>query len=317
MPYPVRYLRPNEFKYPDTLERLYPGGLKQLHLEVGFGDGRFWAEQHQLEPDVNYLGVEVSGVSVQKALSRYRAGGVQNAIVVRTQAEFMVRNVLKEQSLSRVYVNFPDPWPKARHEDARFLRPQVFELLSTRLHDNSEVWLTTDHPGYFEFAMMSADRTGLFKISKPAPPVAALQTKYAMKWQGMKLEIFHARFQKRGVSQQSFPPLEIGEVVPHSQLRGEIPAPPSEKIVLKGMGYTVIVLEGFRRDAKLALLTRIEEIDFTQEILITVSKHDDGRLIAGLESFGAPLITPGVKAAVGVVTDWLESQGLTVVQRSY
>ena len=313
----VRYFRPNEFKYPDTLERLYQGGLDQLHLEVGFGDGRFWAEHHKLEQQANYLGVEVSGVSVQKAFSRYRASKVQNAIVVRTQAEFMVRNVLRENSLARVYVNFPDPWPKARHEDARFLRPQVFELLSTRLNDNAEVWLTTDHPGYFEFALESADSTNLFEISKPAPPIAALQTKYAMKWQGMKLSIFHARFKKLQISANTFPPLEIGETVPHSQLRGEIPAPPSEKIVLKGMGYTVIVLEGFQRDSKLALLTRIEEIDFTQEILITVSKHDDGRLIAGLESFGSPLITPGVKAAVGVVTNWLESQGLVVVQRSY
>ncbi len=317
MTQPVRYLRPNEFKYPDTLTRLYPGASQHLHLEVGFGDGRFWSEHHQLEPDVNYLGVEVSGVSVQKALSRYRAKAVQNAIVVRTQAEFLLRNVLPQSSLARVYVNFPDPWPKARHEDARFLRPQVFELLSTRLVNNAEVWLTTDHPGYFEFALMSALGTGLFEISKAAPPAAALQTKYAMKWQGMKLEIFHARFQKRGVSQQSFAALSIGETVPHSQLRGELPAPPSEKIVLKGSGYTVIVLEGFWRETKLALLTRIEELDFTQEVLITVAKHDDGRLIAGLESFGSPLITPGVKAAVGVVTDWLEAQGLTVVQRSY
>ena len=313
----VRYLRPNEFQYPDTLERLYPGGSESLQLEVGFGDGRFWAEHHKLEPDVNYLGVEVSGVSVQKALSRYRTKAVQNAIVVRTQAEFMVRNVLRQNSLSRVYVNFPDPWPKARHEDARFLRPGVFELLSTRLVDKSEIWLTTDHPGYFEFALESALGTGLFEISKPAPPAAALQTKYAMKWQGMKLEIFHARFQKRGVSQQAFLPLMIGETMPHSQLRGEIPTPPNEKIVFKGSGYTVIVLEGFAHNAKLALLTRIEEIDFTQEILITVAKHDDGRVVAGLESFGAPLITPGVKAAVGVVTDWLEKQGLSVVQRSY
>jgi tRNA (guanine-N7-)-methyltransferase len=313
----VRYLRPNEFKYPDTLTRLYPSGSELLHLEVGFGDGRFWAQHHTLEPDVNYLGVEVSGVSVQKTLARYRAKAVQNAIVVRTQAEFMVRNVLRQNSLSRVYVNFPDPWPKARHEDARFLRPQVFELLSTRLVDNSEIWLTTDHPGYFEFALMSADSTGLFEISKPAPPAAALQTKYAMKWQGMKLEIFHARFLKRTVSQQSFLPLMIGETMPHSQLRGEIPAPPHEKIVFKGSNYNVIVLEGFAHNSKLALLTRIEEVDFTQEILITVAKHDDGRVVAGLESFGAPLITPGVKAAVGVVTDWLEKQGLSVMQRSY
>lgn len=313
----VRYLRPNEFKYPDTLTRLYPDSSELLHLEVGFGDGRFWAQHHKLESAANYLGVEVSGVSVQKALARYRSHAVQNAIVVRTQAEFMVRNVLRQNSLSRVYVNFPDPWPKTRHEDARFLRPQVFELLSTRLVDNSEIWLTTDHPGYFEFALDSAGSTGLFEVSKPAPPAAALQTKYAMKWQGMKLEIFHARFSKRAVSKQLFLPLMIGETMPHSQLRGEIPAPPAEKIVFKGSNHTVIVLEGFAHNSKLALLTRIEEIDFTQEILITVAKHDDGRVVAGLESFGAPLITPGVKAAVGVVTDWLEQQGLSVVQRSY
>ena len=82
----MRFLRPADFRLPDSPERLFGRAGAPWHLEVGFGDGRFWAAQHRLE-DANYLGVEVSGVSVLKALARYRAAGVERAVLARVAAE--------------------------------------------------------------------------------------------------------------------------------------------------------------------------------------------------------------------------------------
>lgn len=314
----LRFLRPNQFLYPQPLEDLYQNTLP-LVLEVGFGDGRFWAEQHQLEGAVNYLGIEVSGVSLQKAFARYKSCNIANAILTRVSAEFLIRHSLPEQSIAKVYLNFPDPWFKERHSEHRFVRAETFELLSSRLAPNGELWLTTDHPPYYDFALEQAKATGLYGITYAEPPAAALQTKYAMRWQSQGLSIHHARFQVKHRSSQTFDRLEIdtGETMPHAQLSGEIPTKPLVKTVERFETTTVILLESFTRDNRLIVLARVDEPDFAQELLISVGQNEDGRVIAQLEAFGQPLITSGVKKSVGVVTDWLETQGMTVVRRAY
>ena len=311
------YTRPGEFRFPDSLATLYPQNPHgPWHLEVGFGDGRFWAAQAALEEGANYLGVEISGVSVQKALARYRALGLEQVRVARLAAEFVVRNVVPPASLTRVYVNFPDPWPKARHEEARLLRPGFLELLSTRLVDGGELWLTTDHPEYFQFALESAAATGLYGVTQPEPPDAALHTKYALKWRSQGLPVFHARFRPTARSPEAFPPLERSETMPHAILRGPLPTEALPKIVERTGDGTVILLESYARPDRLVVLARVEERDFIQEVLLSASKRDNEEVVVGLESFGSPLITPGVKAAVGVLTDRL-SHSLEVVKRSY
>jgi tRNA (guanine-N7-)-methyltransferase len=313
----VAYYCLNDFRYPDTIDRLYPSNpLGAWHLEVGFGDGRFWTMHHAAEANPNYLGVEISGVSVLKARSRLREANIQNAILSRLAAEFVVRNVVPPRALSRVYVNFPDPWPKARHEDARLLQTRFFEMLSTRLVPDGELWLTTDHPGYFGFGLENAATTGLYDVSQPEPPTAALETKYALKWRDMSLPIHHARFRKRAESAHTFPPLEV-HTMPHAVLRGSLPQTNLEKTVVHGKQYTVILLERYLSDSRIVVLARVEEEKLTQEVLIVALHRDDGEVVVGLEPFGSPLITTGVKAAVGAVVDWLAAQSLEVVRRVY
>lgn len=105
--------------------------------------------------------------------------------------------------------------------------------------------------------------------------------------------------------------------MPHAQLAGSIPTQPLEKTVAQFANCTVILLESYIRADRLIILARVEEPDFAQEILIAVAPQDDARVIAQLESFGQPLITSGIKKSVGVVTDWLERHGMTVVRRAY
>jgi tRNA (guanine-N7-)-methyltransferase len=313
-----RYLRPNQFLYPQPLEALYNND-KPLHLEVGFGDGRFWAEQHKQNGDVNYLGVEVSGVSLQKAFARYKALGLEDAVLTRISAEFLIRNALPEHSISRLYLNFPDPWFKEKHSGNRFVRTETFELLSSRLVPNGELWLTTDHPPYMDYALEQVNETKLYTVQQLEPPAAALQTKYAMRWQSQGLGIHHARFKVQSVSSRPFPRIAVfsGEPMPHSQLSGTIPQTSLEKTVVRFPDCTVILLESYIRQDNQIILARVEEPDYAQEILIAVGKNPEGRVTAKLESFGQPLITSGVKKAVGVATDWLEQQGMTVVRRAY
>jgi tRNA (guanine-N7-)-methyltransferase len=98
---------------------------------VGFGDGRFTALRAQAAPDDDFVGLEVSGTSVLRALRRMRRDGIRNVRLLKAPAEIAVRQLFAPAALSSITVNFPDPWPKERHEHHRLLRAPFFRLAAT------------------------------------------------------------------------------------------------------------------------------------------------------------------------------------------
>ncbi|MDX2004693.1 MAG: tRNA (guanosine(46)-N7)-methyltransferase TrmB, partial [Meiothermus sp.] len=167
-------------------------------LEVGFGDGRFTALIAQMHPEWRIVGVEIAAASVGRAVRRLRREGVHNVRVYHGEARFALRNFFAPGGLSRVYVNFPDPWPKAKHHDNRLLQRSFFRRLSTRLAEGGQLLLTTDHHDYWRFAQAEASASGLFDVSTPPPPPHHLTTKYALKWRGEGRSFYHAVFTKTG-----------------------------------------------------------------------------------------------------------------------
>ncbi|ULH15092.1 hypothetical protein MF271_14175 [Deinococcus sp. KNUC1210] len=189
-------LQLSQFHFPDDPARLFPDSPgRDLYLEIGFGDGRFWPQYLQsFDQPPNYLGVEVSGASMQKAQRRLERLNIRNAHLTKLPALVMLDAVIPEQSLSAIIVNFPDPWPKQDHLEMRLLRVPFFRLAASRLKPGGAVLLTTDHEEYFEFACREAQESGVMAVERGTPPPAALETKYAVKWRELGLDVQHARF---------------------------------------------------------------------------------------------------------------------------
>lgn len=288
-------------------------------LEVGFGDGRFTAQIAHLYPEWQILGVEISAGSVARALKRFRREGIANVQVYHGTAGFALRNLVAPRSLQRVYVNFPDPWPKSKHQKNRLLQRSFFCRLSTRLAEGGALLLTTDHEEYWRFAQAEGQASGLFTIETPPPPEHHLTTKYALKWKEQGRRFYHAVFRKIAEDPTPWPPLPRYPM-PHALLTGSLPELKSfEKTVVRFTGGTAVLLEATRAldpQGGYYFLTHIEEEDLVQDVLLEVRQSAHG-LYVGISRFGAPLSTAGVKAAVEWLVGWLEAQGLAVVQRSY
>ncbi|SMB95858.1 tRNA (guanine(46)-N(7))-methyltransferase TrmB [Deinococcus hopiensis] len=328
--------RLSDFRFPDAASRLYPDTPgRPWVLEVGFGDGRFWPHFAATFPEApNYLGVEISGVSLLKANRRLRQAGLTNAVLTKLPALPLVREVVPQGALAAIVVNFPDPWPKAGHTEHRLLRAPFFQLAASRLKPGGAVLLTTDHDEYFEFALAEAEASGVMRAELTQPPAAALETKYALKWRDLGLGAHHARFiptahpaVPHGTILR-FPDHEEDPTVPHAVLTLPETFDPSEfrKHTARGgqtredpSGWTVVLLDVYRslkKDGWVAL-AHVVEGELTQEVLIGITGREDGTFLARLARFGGPIITPGVKAAVGTVTVWLEGQGAQVRHRGY
>lgn len=284
-----------------------------LVLEVGFGDGRFTAELAKAHPEWLILGAEVSAASVLRAYRRLKREGIGNVRLYHGQGPFALRNLVPPGSLRRVIVNFPDPWPKKRHQRKRLLQEGFFRRLSTRLVEGGDLLLTTDHEEYFRFALEEAKRSGLYRVEVKEPPEAHLRTKYALKWKEAGRTFFHAVFTKVAEDPTPWPPIRRYEVA-HALLRGELPKELTlAKAPVAIPGGVAVFLEVARGEEGFYVLTHVEEEDLTQDLLLEVRRSAHG-LYAGVSRFGSPLITEGVKEAVRALVQELGRVGLEVVQ---
>src|SRR5690625_3334691 len=152
-----------------------------------------------------------------------RRDGIGNVALLKGEAQFLLRQLFAEHSLSTITVNFPDPWPKGRHEENRLLRQEFFELAASRLTQGGSVLLATDHPGYLEFAREQALASGLFGLGTAEPPAAVFETKYALKWKTMGIPLHYQPFLRNSRPAGQYPHLERPHEMPHSLLKGPLP----------------------------------------------------------------------------------------------
>lgn len=303
----------NAIGFPADSSQLF-GRDGSLMLEVGFGNGDFLIAQAARHPEVNYLGVEVSLGAMTRAFRKARRQALTNVRFWKGPAQVIVRNVIPPHGLQRVYVNFPDPWPRERHRKHRLLQADFFRLLSTRLAEGGDLQLTTDHHDYFVFAQEQAAASELFSSETAPPPPDTLLTKYAEKWQDQGRPIYHIRFTKTGEA-DPYPPTLEKTPMQHAVLDGSLDAIQSFSKYVHRFSEGVVVLSEAMRPVegrRLLLMGHVEEHQLRQDLLIEARPHDEGGVLVTLRPFGNPVGTRGLREAIRAACAWLETQGLTL-----
>lgn len=301
------------------------GRAAPLHLEIGFGDGRFTVRRALDAPAEDFVGIEVSGVSVRRALGKLRRHALDNVRLVKGGAQIAVRQLFASASLTSVTVNFPDPWPKERHADKRLLRVPFLTLVADRLVAGGEVRLATDHPDYLVFSVAEAERSGFYSVERRDPPAAVFETKYALKWREQGKPLHYVAFVRDDRPAPSRPPIERPEEMPHALIRGTLPDDVAfeKRVLAYGGGHVVLheiarSLGGDRGRERLIVRVTVDEPDLAQQLLVVVQRREGEEWIVRLESFGDPIVTPAVRGAVHAVTAWLEEHGrVDVDARNY
>lgn len=118
-----------------------------LVVELGFGRGEFLIDLAALEPEVAFLGVDYSHKRVWKMARRLAPTRLQNVRALEARAEDVVA-ALPSGSVRKFIVNFPDPWPKLRHQRRRMLQGPFVAELAARLVPDGILEVATDHEGY-------------------------------------------------------------------------------------------------------------------------------------------------------------------------
>ena len=131
------------------------GGEREIWFEVGFGAGEHLVWQAEHRPDVGLIGCEPYINGVAKCLAHIERAGVTNVRLFADDAR-LVMNALPKRSLSRVFVLFPDPWPKTRHHKRRFVQRSTLDALAPLMKQGAELRLATDDPSYLPWMVEHA-----------------------------------------------------------------------------------------------------------------------------------------------------------------
>lgn len=169
------------FELPETgpidPHGLFPRPVGEVWVEIGFGGGEHLAAQAEANPGVGLIGVEPFVNGVARLLGELRKRELHNVRVLVDDARLLLA-ALPDASVSRFFVLFPDPWPKARHHKRRIVNPATLSLMVRALVPGGELRLATDDADYAEVmlaalaALPAFDATAAVLDERPAdwPP---------------------------------------------------------------------------------------------------------------------------------------------------
>jgi tRNA (guanine-N7-)-methyltransferase len=180
----------NPGRLPIDLAALFPGA-RAVWLEIGFGGGEHLLAQALANPGVGLIGCEPFVNGVAMFLSALDGQGVRNVAVHAGDVRFLFE-VLPPACLGRVFLNYPDPWPKTRHRERRFFGPANLDSLAVLMQPGAELRLATDIPGYVAHAVKQGAPRADIVLDNPDP------ASWATPWPGWPGTRYEAKALREG-----------------------------------------------------------------------------------------------------------------------
>lgn len=150
----------NEKEYKGKWRELF-GNNHPLHIEIGMGKGQFLLTLAKQNPNINYIGVERYSSVLLRALEKYESEEFANLDNIRfiCMDANDIAEVFASEEIDKIYLNFSDPWPKARHARRRLTSKEFLSQYEKVLNKIGTIEFKTDNRALFEFSLEQAEET--------------------------------------------------------------------------------------------------------------------------------------------------------------
>lgn len=195
-PYEFELKKPVQF-YPEPVDDLSADAL-----EIGPGRGDFLLEIAARYPDRKFIAIELSQKRFRKLIPRIEKKGLTNILLIRGNARVIVPEYLASARFRKVYVFFPDPWPKKRHYLHRLLSPDFLRQLTGILVPGGFLFAATDFRPYAEWIVANMNGMKEFSSEGGSDYVTAdriddyQETFFEQKWRNEGREIYYLRYRR-------------------------------------------------------------------------------------------------------------------------
>ena len=156
----------NKGKWNECFKRKQP-----IHLELGCGKGTFISKLASQNPNINYIAIDIKsemlGLTKRNIEKEYKELNreIDNVLITAQQIE-LIQDIFDENDvIDRIYINFCNPWPKARHNKKRLTHTRQLEKYKTFLKNGGEIYFKTDDDNLFLASQRYFKEAG-FEIQK-------------------------------------------------------------------------------------------------------------------------------------------------------
>ncbi|MCI8321883.1 MAG: tRNA (guanosine(46)-N7)-methyltransferase TrmB [Dorea sp.] len=140
-----------------------------IHVEIGMGKGQFLLTLAARNPQINYVGIERYSSVLLRAVEKLTSDEPDHAVSENIRFlcidAAMLPQIFSPGEVSRIYLNFSDPWPKARHAGRRLTSKEFFARYDRILAADGQVEFKTDNRRLFDFSAEQLESSGLWEIT--------------------------------------------------------------------------------------------------------------------------------------------------------
>lgn len=155
----------NNSEYIISDPKSYKGKWKNLfnnnndiHIEIGMGKGKFISDMALKYPNINFIGIEKFDSVIVRAVQKLDNKKIDNLKLIRIDA-LELKEVF-DKEISRIYLNFSDPWPKAKHSKRRLTSKQFLQIYDELFKSTKEIHQKTDNKKLFAYSIESLSDYG-------------------------------------------------------------------------------------------------------------------------------------------------------------
>lgn len=194
----------NTTRYPEILIRTFTQQLytqeifdnnQPLWMEIGFGVGKFFLSLARSYPEVNFIGIEYNLSRYHRMIKKIKRDNLRSTYVINVDALLAMKYLFEPESIDRLFINFPDPWQKGKHEKNRLLTNGFVLSVHTILKKNSVLRIVTDVQKYAQKVKCMMDDSHLFSCAENSNielPTTTFQDRFTAK----KLPIYEVIYKK-------------------------------------------------------------------------------------------------------------------------
>jgi tRNA (guanine-N7-)-methyltransferase len=176
---------------PAGLANLFGPDTRDARLEIGFGGGEHLIAEARNAPDTGFIGCEPYVNGMAKILAQIEANGVDNIRLLAGDAAELLAS-LPPQSLSRIDLIHPDPWPKRRHWKRRFVQDATVAAMARVLKPNGEFRFVSDIADYCAWTLRHLARSPDFVW------LAERADDWRLPWQGFTMTRYGQKAAREG-----------------------------------------------------------------------------------------------------------------------
>ena len=167
------------------------GNNNPVRIEIGMGKGRFITTLAQMNPDINYIGIEKYSSVLLRAVEKQDELRLSNLRFIRMDAE-NIGDVFAKGEVDRIYLNFSDPWKKNKQAKRRLTHKRFLDRYKAVLKQGDYIWFKTDNKALFDFSLNSFAEEN-FKLENISLDL------HNSKFEGNVMTEYEQRFSEQGM----------------------------------------------------------------------------------------------------------------------